>query len=316
MSNSSLVTVNVPAHSGNYTKNRAAQGGKISAVTIHHMAGNLSAARCGAIFQAAGRKGSTHYGVSGNDVGQYVDEANVAWANSNWKENCRSVTIETANSASGGDWPVSDTTLATLIRLVADIAKRNGLGKLVVGSNLTYHSMFAATACPGPYLKSKLQYIADKANAINGAASAPAPAAPAPAPIPAPTAGARKVGDVVEFNGVYVSSTSTQKLNPAVRKGRIVRIIASARNPYLVESIGWVNNAVIVGATVAPAPAGSAIKAGSKVTVVSPIIYGTNKTFKLYYKVYDVIQLNGDRAVIGIGKTVSSAISVSNLRLA
>lgn len=48
------------------------------------------------------------------------------------------------------------------------IARRNDLGKLVKGKNLTWHSMYAATACPGPYLSGKLQELVDKANTING----------------------------------------------------------------------------------------------------------------------------------------------------
>ena len=55
-----------------------------------------------------------------------------------------------------------------MVTLVADIARRNGLGKLVKGKNLTWHSMYAATACPGPYLSGKLQELVDKANTING----------------------------------------------------------------------------------------------------------------------------------------------------
>lgn len=92
----------------------------------------------------------------------------VAWTNGNWEANCRAVTIETSNSGGAPEWPVSDTTFQTLVTLVADIARRNGLGKLVKGKNLTWHSMYAATACPGPYLSGKLQELVDKANTING----------------------------------------------------------------------------------------------------------------------------------------------------
>ena len=35
------------------------------------------------------------------------------------------------------------------------------------GKNLTWHSMFTNTTCPGDYLRSKMQYIADEANKIN-----------------------------------------------------------------------------------------------------------------------------------------------------
>ena len=167
MSKSNLVNVNIPAYGGNFTYGR--DGRKIEAITIHHMAGILSAESCGQIWQTPGREGSSHYGI-GNDgkIGQYVDEENTAWCNSNWDSNCKSVTIETSNCSTGGDWPVSDEALNSLIRLVADIAKRNNLGKLVKGKNLTWHSMFVNTECPGAYLMSKLDYIINEANKING----------------------------------------------------------------------------------------------------------------------------------------------------
>ena len=171
MSNSSLVTVKVPANSSNYTKGRTA---KIQMIAIHHMAGILTAKQCGNIFAKAGRGGSSHYGIGKDaEVGLYVDEANTAWTNSNWDSNCKSVTIETSNCEVGGDWKVSDKVLNKLIELVADIAKRNNLGKLVKGKNLVWHSMYAATNCPGKYLLSKMDYIVEQANKINGQASKP-----------------------------------------------------------------------------------------------------------------------------------------------
>ena len=54
-----------------------------------------------------------------------------------------------------------------LNKLASDIAKRNNLGKLIKGKNLTWHSMFTETECPGAYLLSKLDYICDEANKIN-----------------------------------------------------------------------------------------------------------------------------------------------------
>lgn len=170
MGKSNLATISVPAYSGNYTKGRTNNGKKvsISEITIHHMAGVMTSIQCGAIWQKVGRRGSSHYGI-GNDgaIANYVDESNTAWCNSNWLSNCRSVSIETSNNVIGGEWTVSDEALNSLIKLVADIAKRNNLGTLVVGQNLTWHSMYTATTCPGNYLRSKMQYIADEANKIN-----------------------------------------------------------------------------------------------------------------------------------------------------
>lgn len=166
MSKSSLVSITIPASTNNYSKGRS--GRKIEMITIHHMAGVLSAKRCGELFQNPNRKASSNYGIGyDGKIGLYVDEENTSWANSNWDANCKSVTIETSNDKTGGDWHVGDVTLNSLIKLVADIAKRNNLGKLVKGKNLTWHQMYAKTACPGPYLLSKLDYIIDEANKIN-----------------------------------------------------------------------------------------------------------------------------------------------------
>ena len=174
MSKSGLATISVPAYEGNFTYGRS--GRNIEAITIHHMAGKLTAEQCGRIFQQVGRYGSSHYGIGYNgEIASYVDEENTAWTNSNWDSNCKSVTIETSNSEIGGSWPVSDASLNALIKLVADIAKRNGLGTLVPGQNLTWHSMFADTTCPGDYLRSKMQYIADEANKLNAPAPEPTP---------------------------------------------------------------------------------------------------------------------------------------------
>lgn len=164
MSKSSLVQVVVPADEGNYTKGRS--GRSIEAITIHHMAGRLTAKQCGRIFQAKGRYGSSHYGVGyDGSIANYVDEEDTAWTNSNWDSNCKSITIEISDN--DNSWYVNDTTLNAVIKLVADIAKRRGLGTLVPGKNLTWHSMFTNTTCPGDYLRSKMQYIADEANKIN-----------------------------------------------------------------------------------------------------------------------------------------------------
>lgn len=165
MSNSPLISEKVPAYGGNYTKGRP---GKITEITVHHMSGKLTARRCGELFQAAGRGGSSHYGIGyGGEIALYVDESDTAWTNSDWESNCRAVTIEVANSENAEPWRVSDAALSSLIKLIADIAKRNDLGTLTKGKNLTWHRMYAATDCPGTFLLSKMDYIVSAANLIN-----------------------------------------------------------------------------------------------------------------------------------------------------
>ena len=54
------------------------------------------------------------------------------------------------------------------------------------------------------------------------------------------------------------------------------------------------------------------IVVGDKVKVINPITYD-GKKFKLHYKVYNVIEVKGDRIVIGIKKIVTAAVHVDNL---
>lgn len=54
---------------------------------------------------------------------------------------------------------------------------------------------------------------------------------------------------------------------------------------------------------------------GDKVKVLNAVTYD-GKPFKTYYDTYDVIQVNGDRVVIGVGATVTAAVNAANLRKA
>ena len=135
MANSALVNVIVPAHTSNYSP--ASRRTKITNVCWHHMAGVLTAQQCGNIFARAGRNGSAHYGIgSDGKIGLYVGESCVAWHAGNWPENQCSVGIEISNSALGGNWPISDASLNLAITLTADIMKRNGIKKAIVGQTL------------------------------------------------------------------------------------------------------------------------------------------------------------------------------------
>ena len=142
-------------------------GTKITDITIHHMAGNLTVEQCGALFQT--RNASSTYGIdSKGRVGMYVEEKNAPWTNSNKPSNLRSITIEVANDRIGGNWHVSDVAIKKCIELCVDICRRNGIKRLNftgnASGNLTAHRYFTATACPGDYLYSKFPYIADEVN--------------------------------------------------------------------------------------------------------------------------------------------------------
>lgn len=314
MAVSPLATEAYPAHQGNYSG--PAARANITDVTVHHMAGINSAKDCGAIFQTPGRRGSSHYGIGKDgEIAWYVDENCVAWTNSNWQSNQRSVTIECSNDEIGGDWHVSDATLNSLIKLVADVAKRNGLGKLVVGQNLTKHNDFTATSCPGPYLTSKMQYIADEANKINGSV------APAPAPAPAPTPSGIKVGDKVtlktwvDYNGTRLAKTRDYYYVSQINGDRAV-LRADSVNGTVYCAAKVSNLSKVGGSTPAPAPAPTPIGVGSRVTLTKWVSYDgirLMKTRDYYY----VSQLVGNRAVLradSMNGPIYAAVNVNNLR--
>lgn len=163
MSNSPLAT---------YTKispNKTKRNKKISKITPHHMAGNLSVETCGNVFATTERQASSNYGIgSDGRIGLYVPEDYRAWTSSNRDNDEVAVTIEVANDSKEPDWHVSDKALASLIDLCVDICERNGIDELVytgdATGNLTRHNMFAYTTCPGPYLQSKFPYIVEEVN--------------------------------------------------------------------------------------------------------------------------------------------------------
>lgn len=169
MSNSSLV--NHVHLSPNYTP---MSNKKNEVIVIHHMAGKLTVEQCGNVFAPASRKASSNYGVDGNGrIGLYVEEKNRSWATSSRAIDSRAITIEVANSVAGGNWPVSDKAMTSLINLCVDICKRNGIPRLNYtgdkSGNLQMHKWYAATGCPGAYLESKFPYIANEVNKrLNG----------------------------------------------------------------------------------------------------------------------------------------------------
>ena len=179
MSNSNLVTYTKLSPNMNAPRNQP-----ISKITIHHMAGTLSVEQCGELFANASREASANYGIDSNgNVGLYVDEANRSWASASpWNDN-RAVTIEVANDEIGGNWHVSDTAFNKLIDLCADICQRNNFRLSYDGTqngSLTMHKMFAATACPGPYLEGRFPEIVELVNArLDGGQATPVPQPPA-----------------------------------------------------------------------------------------------------------------------------------------
>ena len=137
----------------------------ISKITVHHMAGNTTLEAFGALVGKTSRQMSANYAIeSSGRIGLFCHEADRSWCSSSPWNDQRAITIEVANDSGAPDWHVSDKAYAALLDLCTDICRRNGIKKLTYtgdkNGSLTMHCFYAATACPGPYLKSKFPDIA------------------------------------------------------------------------------------------------------------------------------------------------------------
>ena len=142
----------------------------IKKITWHHMAGVATCEEFGNIVTRPDRNMSATYCVDKDArVGRFLDESDRPWTSSSRSNDFQAVTIEISNSKVGGNWPISDKVMEKAIELTVDICKRNDIKELIYTGdsrgNFTFHKMFAATACPGPYIESRAKEIVSKINA-------------------------------------------------------------------------------------------------------------------------------------------------------
>ena len=105
---------------------------------------------------------SAHFGVSSNEIHQYVSLDDTAWAVGNWTWNTRTVSIEHVGTTS---WPPSRATLDRSAQLMAALARLQQWPELVVGENVGIHKWYSATSCPATL---DLTYLVSKANEYMG----------------------------------------------------------------------------------------------------------------------------------------------------
>lgn len=143
----------------------------------------------------------------------------------------------------------------------------------------------------------------------------------------------RNIGDFVQINGVYTSSSSTKKLTPTTKSGMITRIIPGAKNPYLLNNgnIGWVNDSCIISSGSSQAQDNNTnatpnISVGSTVTLsASATNYATGQKIPNSFKNrnYTIMQVGNGKVLLKelyswvytkdlVGYTTSSVNSVSN----
>ena len=274
--------------SPNRTKNR---NHAIDTITIHCVVGQCSVQTLGNIFAPTSRGASSNYGVGyDGKIGMYVEEKDRSWCSSSSVNDNRAVTIEVASDTSE-PYAVNQKAYASLLNLVTDICKRNGIKKLIWsknknervnhlnGCNMTVHRDYANKSCPGTYLYNKHGEIAAEVNKRLGA-NATTPQAP--------SANLKfKAGDIVQFAGgkhyksVDASSGSTVKAS----KAKITQV-ASGKHPYHCRAVneagafvsgvyGWVdeNTFTAISNVSKPATGSTGLKIGDQVMFTGCLHY-------------------------------------------
>jgi hypothetical protein len=165
-------------------------GRSINGVVIHHVAGTNGLSY---VANANSRNSHPTYHISNSGAVTGIVNPERRPYSTGGEPDAGAVTFEIDNSSVGGDWPISPAALDALIDVIvfhASISPRANRGfakniKNQVQSEfyIAWHQQYVATACPGPFVISQLDYIVAECN--RRASQAVAPIAP-PVPTPPP----------------------------------------------------------------------------------------------------------------------------------
>lgn len=137
-------------------------GNDVRGVVIHHMAGYFQ----GGLNQGLHGDYVAHFYIGDNQCVNVIPTYQQGWHAANTYYNNYFVGIEHANISLAPNWQVSEQTLRTSARLIADLSRYYGWGTLVHGKNVFTHAQVSqqGTECPGPFMKSNLNRLISMAN--------------------------------------------------------------------------------------------------------------------------------------------------------
>ena len=171
MSNSKLVSYTKlsPNHSGKRTHS-------IDRITPHCVVGQLTCESICDCFASKDRQASCNYGIGfDGKISLCVDEENRSRCSSSNSNDQRAVTIECASNKTS-PYIMNEAVYNSLVNLCVDICKRNGKTKLLWFNDkskslsyepksnemvITVHRWFANKSCPGDWLYSRLDDLAN-----------------------------------------------------------------------------------------------------------------------------------------------------------
>lgn len=140
---------------------------------------------------------------------------------------------------------------------------------------------------------------------------------PTPAPKPKPTPNTStdiKRGDKVTYSGYLYRDSNGNGRGARVAGTYTATIVNDNKYGIHLDQIGWAEKSKVKKVT---GTTSTKIKAGDTVKVINNVQY-TGGRFSVYFDKYEVFEVKGDRAVIGVKqngrRVVTSAVNVSNLR--
>lgn len=307
----------------------------IDTITIHCFVGQVTVERGCEVFQPATRKASCNYVVAKDGkIGLVVDEKDRSWCTSSASNDNRAITIEVA-SDSADPYAVTDAAYDALIKLVADICKRNNIETLIwstnktermshlKGCNMTVHRDFANKSCPGNYLYNRHADIASKVNALLGSSwSYVAPTQPNSSAL------------YRVQTGAFSKKANAEAELKKVKAAGFDAIIVQVDNLYKVQVGAYANisNATAIQnklkiagfATMITTKSGKVV---STTTTTKPVTVGATvkvnkgaKTYTggslasfVYERNHNVDSVNGNRVVISYQGIVVCAINANDL---
>ena len=179
----------------------------IDRITPHCVVGQCSVESLGSLFANPSRQASSNYGIGCDGrVGMYCEEKNRSWCSSSPANDQRAITIECA-SDNFAPYAFKEVVYNKLVDLCVDICQRNGKNKILWFNDmdtdlnyepkanemvLTVHRWTGLpnhpTSCPGDWMFSRMQDLADRVNTKLSGSPVPSPT-PTPTPTPSNPAG-------------------------------------------------------------------------------------------------------------------------------
>ena len=164
-------------------------GQPINGVVIHHVAGTNGLKY---VANANTRNSHPTYHISNSGAVTGIVNPDRRPYSTGGTPDPNAVTFEIDNSSAGGDWPVSPAALEALINVIVYHGSQSPRAGKGFAKNLpavkqaeffiAWHSQYKATACPGPFIMSQLDYIVSE---CNKRASGVAPVVSSVAPVSA-----------------------------------------------------------------------------------------------------------------------------------